>query len=315
MTPWACIPVLASGNNPLDHIADLPWKDTLVHGAPLLSSQIAVMIVVGLLLVVLMVSAARRRGLLPRGKGYNMVEVFVLFVRDTIARDTLHENTYRFLPFLLTLFFFILFCNLFGMLPLTNLFEAVHAYGESLKHANPESGWARALVFVGSHPISGTPTSNVFVTGALAAMTFVLVIVLGVATQVKEFVHHGRNPVLGWTVGFFLYVWSLVPPLPMGIKIAMSPLLMLLELIGVVARCFALWVRLLANMSAGHILLAVLLMFTTMASGAMQYLVTPASILGSVAISMLELLVAFIQAFIFTFLTSVFIGMSVHPEH
>ncbi len=291
--------LLAAGGNPLEHILDKPWPVVKVFGKPVLSSQIAVMIAAGVLLAVAMLAAARVRAIRPRGRGYNLIEVLVLFVRDFIARPALGAHTYRYLPFLLTLFFFILFCNLFGMVPLLDLSHGLAVYVPALH----------------GYPVGGTPTGNLFVTAALAGMTFLVVVVSGVAEQVRHFVHRGRSPALGWAIGFFLYLWSLVPPMPLPIKLAMAPLLIALEFVGVIAKCFALCIRLLANMSAGHILLAVLLMFTGMVHGPVAWLVTPASIAGSVAISLLELLVACIQAFIFTFLTALFVGMAVHPHH
>ena len=289
--------LLAAGS-PIEHVADQAWKHSpVIWGGHVLSAQIAVMMLAAILLTVVMAAAARRRAFRPVGKGYNLAEVGVVFVRDFIARPALHERTYAFLPHLLTIFYFILFCNLLGMVPLLTISHAIPAM-----HAVP---------------IGGTPTGNIWTTGALAGMTFLIIVACGVAEQVKHFVHHGRSKVIGWLIGFALYLWSLVPSMPMAIKIPMAFILVPLEFMGVVAKCFALAIRLFANMSAGHILLAVLLGFITTAqhSGAIVYLVGPSSILGSVAINLLELLVAVIQAFIFTFLSALFIGMAVSPHH
>jgi F-type H+-transporting ATPase subunit a len=103
--------------------------------------------------------------------------------------------------------------------------------------------------------------------------------------------------------------------------LVMAPLLVPVEIIGLVAKVFALAVRLFANMIAGHILLAVLLSFIMMAgaqSAGLGYGVGVLVVAGSVAINLLEIFVAFLQAFIFTFLTTLFIGMSVvlhHDDH
>ncbi len=294
--------LVASSDNPIGHVADKPWSSApMVWGGHVLSSQIAAMVLAALVLTVLMLLAARRRAVHPGGRGYNLLEVFVLFVRDFIARPALHESAYRFLPFLLTLFLFILFCNLIGLVPLLDISAAL-------------AGWVPALH---GHPVGGTPTGNIWVTGALAGMTLLVIVGSGISGQVRRFVDQGRSPLLGWTVGFFLYLWSLVPAMPLPIKLVMMWVLIPLEFVGTIAKCFALAIRLFANMSAGHVLLAVLLLFISMASGsgAVAAVVTPASIAGSVAISLLELLVAFIQAFIFTFLAALFIGMSVHPHH
>ncbi|MCG3177802.1 MAG: ATP synthase subunit a [Phycisphaerae bacterium] len=286
-------------SNPLDHVKDVPWHGFDVFGAPILSAQIAVMILAALLLLLAMIGAARVRAYLPRGRGYNLVEIFVIFVRDFIARPALHDTRkiYRYLPFILTLFFFLLFCNLLGMVPLLDISHAIPAL-----HGTP---------------VGGTPTSNLFMVGGLVGMTFLVIVFSGVNEQVQHYRHHKGLPApIGWLLGFFLYLWSLVPSMPPAIKIPMSIILIPLEFIGVVAKCFALWIRLLANMNAGHILLAVLLGFAVsgLHQGMVGLLVTPVSILGAIAINLLELLVAFIQAFIFTFLASLFIGMAVHPH-
>jgi F-type H+-transporting ATPase subunit a len=102
-------------------------------------------------------------------------------------------------------------------------------------------------------------------------------------------------------------------PFPISILIA------LLEMIGILAKCFALTMRLFANMVAGHVLLAVLLSFIGAAAAALGtvggLLISIPVVLGSIAINMLELFVAFLQAFIFTFLTTMFVGQSVNIHH
>jgi F-type H+-transporting ATPase subunit a len=282
--------------NPIRHVIDQPWKDApQLFGHPIMSSQIATMILAGIILLAVLLLASRKRAIRPAGRGYNLVEFIVLLVRDFIARPALHEKTYRFLPFLLTLFCFILACNLLGLVPLLDI--------------------SHAFTALERRPVGGTPTGSIWVTGALASMTLLVIFGVGISAQVAKFVDRGRPAALGWSLGFVLYLWSLVPDMPLLVKILMSPLLIVLEVIGVLARCFALAIRLWANMTAGHILLAVLLMFISMASGAISWLVTPASIAGAVMISLLELLVALIQAFIFTFLTAMFIGLAAHPQH
>jgi F-type H+-transporting ATPase subunit a len=87
-----------------------------------------------------------------------------------------------------------------------------------------------------------------------------------------------------------------------------------IEVAGLLIRHGVLAVRLFANMLAGHLVIAVILGFITMAAGGISLLVTPASIVGAVAISILELFVAFLQAYIFTFLAALFIGTAVHPH-
>ena len=139
--------------------------------------------------------------------------------------------------------------------------------------------------------IGGTATANIWVTGTLALTTVVMIIFNGLRLGGVDYVKH-------------------LMPGPMMIK----PLMFVIEVIGIFAKGFALAVRLFANMVAGHTLMAVLLGFILSAGSASAVLgfgIAVPVVLGSVAISMLELFVAFLQAFIFTFLSTLFIGMSV----
>ena len=146
--------------------------------------------------------------------------------------------------------------------------------------------------------LGGTATGNIWVTSTLAIMTMGMMVVNGLRLGGKAYLAH-------------------FCPGPLWL----APLLIPVEIIGLIAKVFALAVRLFANMIAGHILLAVLLTFIMSAgaaSAAMGFGIAVPVVLGSVAISLLEVFVAFLQAFIFTFLTALFIGMSVvlhHDDH
>jgi F-type H+-transporting ATPase subunit a len=149
----------------------------------------------------------------------------------------------------------------------------------------------------GTH-LGGTATGNIWMTATLAVITMFMMVVNGLRLGGKAYLAH-------------------FCPGPLWL----APLLVPVEIIGLVAKVFALAVRLFANMIAGHILLAVLLSFI-MAAGAQStglgLGVGVVVVAGSVAINLLELFVAFLQAFIFTFLTTLFISMSVvlhHDEH
>jgi F-type H+-transporting ATPase subunit a len=243
----------------------------------LLDNHIAMIILAGLLLMLFLpLSVRKRRGtdtvgsLVPAGPA-NMIEAICQYLREEIARPNLQEHTDRFIKFIWTVFFFILTINLLGLLPIASI----------------------APLF-GSH-IGGTATGNVWVTGSLAMITLVMMVVNGIRFGGKQyFAHFCPGP-----------VW-------------LAPLLVPVEIIGLVARWFALMIRLFANMVAGHVLLAVLLGFLIGAVGSglgLGILVGVPSILGSVAITLLEIFVAFLQAFIFTFLTALFIGQSVVFHH
>jgi len=149
----------------------------------------------------------------------------------------------------------------------------------------------------GTH-LGGTATGNIWVTATLAIITMIVMVINGLRIGGKHYLaHFCPGP-----------IW-------------MAPLLVPVEIIGLIAKVFALAVRLFANMIAGHILLAVLLSFIMAAGSVSAGLgvgVGALVVAGSVAINFLELFVAFLQAFIFTFLTTLFIGMSVvfhHGDH
>ena len=153
------------------------------------------------------------------------------------------------------------------------------------------------LALNGLH-IGGTATGNIWVTGTLAVMTLVMMVFNGLRLGKVEYLKH-----------FCPGPWW------------MAPILVPVEIAGLLAKTFALAVRLFANMLAGHLILAVLLGFILSAgsiSAGMGIGIAIPAVLGSVGISLLEIFVAFLQAFIFTFLTTLFIGMSVvfhHDDH
>lgn len=204
----------------------------------------------------------------PAGKGWNLLESFLLFLRDQVARPAIgRHDADKFLPFLWTVFFFVLGCNLLGMVP-----------------------WM------------GSPTGALAVTGALALITFGTVVGAGMLKM---------GPVGFWT--------GQVPhmDLPLPLAIMLKPMIFAIEVLGLFIKHFVLAVRLLANMFAGHVVLAVILAFVGAVgtAGLPLFLgVSAASIFGAVALSMLELFVAFLQAYIFVFLSALFIGMAVHPH-
>ena len=259
---WEMLPVWLRGAE--SHPGEIP----LPAIGPLQLTRFMVLeVVAGLLMVGVFVPLARRmrQGGPPKGLVWNLLESMLVFIRDRVARPAVGDHADRFLPFLWTAFFFILFCNLLGLVP-----------------------WA------------GSPTGALAVTGALAAMTLATVLGAGIYA-------HGLRG----------YLAHLVPPMdiPGPLAVVMKPAMMVVELLGLVIRHAVLAVRLLANMFAGHMVLAVIISFIAAAAKTALWLwlgVSIASVLGAVALSLLELLVALLQAYIFTFLSSVFIGMAVH---
>ena len=209
----------------------------------------------------------RARGTAPQGVA-SMVESMVLFVRNDVAIASIgHKNGTKFAPYILTLFWFILYCNLLGVVP----------YGEK-------------------------PTGSFWVTGALA-LTALLTI------EISGFVTLGPKGYLK-TIVF-------TPPGTTGITAVLLTLIMTpIEIIGKLVKPFALMLRLFANMSAGHFvmlsLLSLIFLFGNIAY--FRWLIAGGSVAFVLFMMAIELLVAFIQAYVFALLTSVFIGLMQH-EH
>jgi F-type H+-transporting ATPase subunit a len=216
-------------------------------------------------------AAKARRQDRPRGKLWNLFEAMLVFIRDQVARPAIAHDPHhnheadKFLPFLWTIFFFVLVCNLLGLLP-----------------------WM------------GSATGALATTGALALITFLVVIGAGM---------FNRGPI-GFWIGQVPHM-----DLPGPIAILLKPMVFAIEILGLLIKHFVLAVRLLANMMAGHLVLAVIVAFIGASASYLAWWgVMPASVLGATALSLLELFVAFLQAYIFTFLSALFIGMAIH-EH
>jgi F-type H+-transporting ATPase subunit a len=216
--------------------------------------------IASLLLVVLMVSVGNyyksmKTPKAPKGLA-NVVEAIVQFIRDDVARPNIGHHYERFLPYLLTVFFFILFCNLLGLVP-----------------------------------FAATATGNIAVTMTLAAFTFVLTQYAGIR----------ENGVGGWLA----HLTGGAPP-------ALWPVMIPVEIVSLFVKPFALTMRLFANMTAGHIVIVVLISLIFIFK---SIVIAPVSVLFTLAIYCLELFVAFMQAYIFTMLSSVFIGLAMQHSH
>ncbi len=216
------------------------------------TKHVVMMWIASALLVVIVLLAVRRKSLVPRGV-YNFVEVLVSFVRNEIALKNIGERDGdRFVPYLVTAFFFILFMNLFGLVP-----------------------------------FAATATANLSVTVAMALFTFVI-------TQYAAIRAMGVG-------GYLAHLTGGVPKSLAPLWVIMIPV----EFLGLFTKPFALTVRLFANMVAGHFVILALL-------GLIFALNTPwvafASVPMALGIFLLELFVAFVQAYIFTMLSALFIG-------
>lgn len=228
----------------------------------------AIMIIVAMIIVIVMVAKQgykKRENQAPHGL-QSLVELLVVFVRDSIAKPMIGEARYqKYLPYLLTLFFFIFFSNCMGLIPF--------------------------------FPAGANVTGNIGVTATLAIITFFI-------TNLSGNKH------------YWIDIFN-TPGVPAWLKI--FPLMPVVEFVGVLTKPIVLMIRLFANMTAGHIVVLgfVVLIFilsNTLSMGVGAG-VSVFSVLFSVFISVLECLVAYIQAFVFTMLTALYIGAAVAEPH
>jgi len=232
-----------------------------------ISKFMIIEVVVAILMILIFSKLAKliASGERPKGVFWNLFETFLFFIRDQIAKPAIGDHDAdKFVPLLWTLFFFILFCNLFGLLP-----------------------WA------------GSPTGSFAVTLSLALVTFLAGLIMGS----KKFgvVGYWLNQVPSMDLPWWLFPIKIV--------------IFFIEILGLFIKHCVLGIRLLANMVAGHlVLLAVLGMIAAAAAAPMMQwsLVASISVIGSTLFSVLELGVAFLQAYIFTFLSALFIGAAIH---
>lgn len=262
---WDYLPGWMQGAHP--HRGSIPLPE--VFGLQI-TKYMVLELAVAVLMLAVFIPLARRiaTGGCPKGRFWNFFETMLIFIRDEVARPAIgRKDADRFLPFIWNVFFFVLFCNLMGMLP-----------------------WA------------GSPTGSLAVTGALALISFGAVLLTGMTM-------HG--PVGFWT--------GMVPPMevPKALAVLLKPGLLFIEVLGLLIKHSVLAMRLLANMFAGHLVLAVIIGFIAAAAHGLVVLwlgITIGSVAGATALSLLELFVAFLQAYIFAFLSALFIGMAVHQH-
>lgn len=233
-----------------------------------ITKTVAGTLIAALLLVVLMLSMARatqkNKGKAPTGF-QNLVEPVIFFVRDEIARPAIGNHYEKYMPLLLTMFFFILVDNLTGLIP----------------------------VF----PFGANITGNISVTLVLAVVTFLVTTFSGNKHYWKEIF----NPDVPW--------WMKYP----------LPVMPFVEFFGMFTKPFVLMVRLFANMMAGHLIVTVfvslIFIFSQLFGPAGGWLISPVSVVFSIFILLLDILVSFIQAFVFTLLSALYFGMATAKHH
>lgn len=217
------------------------------------------------LVTLLMAARAHKRQHLTRGqpKGFaNGIEALVLYIRQEVVLPNVGHHGEKYAPFILSLFFFILFANLLGLIP----------YGS-------------------------TATGNISVTATLAIITFVMVELAGIRTLGKGYI----KTIVYWPSGQ-----------PVVMNALLTPLMTPIEIIGKFTKPFALAIRLFANMTAGHIVvLALIGLIFTFGS----YVIAPLPLVMALAIMVLEVFIAFLQAYVFALLASVFIGLIREGAH
>lgn len=218
-------------------------------------TKTVLMVVVTALLMIFIfggIAKSYKNSLVPTGAG-KILEPLILFIRDDIAKPNIGAKYQKYMSYLLTIFFFILFLNVFGLLP----------FGINV-------------------------TGNIAITAALAIFTFLIT----QFTANKNYWQH-----IFW-----------MPGLPLPMKIVMMPI----EIIGMFIKPFALLIRLFANMTAGHIvimsLIAMIYVFKNVIAGVAFPFLT-------FVLYLLEILVAFLQAYIFTMLSAVYFGMANEEHH
>jgi F0F1-type ATP synthase membrane subunit a len=368
--------------DPTEHVVPHVWF-RLGHWFVFTNQMFMALLAALLLIIILPRLFKDARGDAPTG-ARNFFESILEYLRIEVFRPALKEHTDRFVPLLWSLFFFILFCNLLGQIPVDDIVTLVSG-GRIQSHF-----W-------------GTATGTPLTTGALAVMVFFVIHISGVRQVARSLMdgtyghhpHHEEHssdgvrpghesahdldhmrgdalpadvpgdlraltnptahyrddehrsggahkvghvmiydeshghrvpPNIAWIAAVPLYIWNFAPhpfrPAPGASRIGwvadvpMWAFLLVLELIGAAIKPFALMIRLFANMIAGHIVLAVLiLLIPVTASITNQILIgAPVTIL-SLLIRFLELFVGFLQAYIFTFLATLFIASAVAPEH
>jgi F-type H+-transporting ATPase subunit a len=290
-----------AGTTIIEHVSNSSHEHPLIHLPPIAGIDFSVTKHVLMLWLVagavfLIVTIAVRRFLKqdrPIPVGFmNGLEAVVEFVRDSIVLPNVGKKwVFTWTPYILTLFFFILGANAVGLLP---IFDVIGLLNHWVLHPAEDSLLAQ-VVHGGS-----TATANFNVTAALASLTFFAIIVAG--TKAHGFVKHWVNMV------------------PHGLAWPIYIILIPIEVMGLFVRPFALTMRLAANMTGGHIAILSLLsfvflfaeMFGRAAAGiGVGLLAVPMASL----LSGLEVIVVLVQAYVFSLLTAVFIGMAIHVHH
>jgi len=290
-----------AGDTIMEHLSNSKLDDPLIHLPKIfgidfsVTKHVLMLWLVATILFVVVTWSVRRylkqERLIPTGF-MNGLEAVVVFIRDSIVQPNVGSKWVQtWTPLILTFFFFILSANAIGLIP---MFDVLAVLNHFVFHPGETSLLTR-LIHGGT-----TATANFNVTAALATITFVAIIVAGSKAH-----------------GFFTHWKNIVPH---GLHPLIYILLIPIEIIGMFVKPFALTMRLAANMTGGHIailsILSFVFLFTEMFSHAVGVGVGMfVSVPLAVGISALEIIVVLVQAYVFTLLTAVFIGMAIHVHH
>ena len=285
----------------IEHVSNSPLDHPLIHLPTIFGIDFSVtkhvfMLWVIAAVVFLVVTTTVRRylrqdRLVPTGF-MNALELIVEFVRDGIVEPNVGRKWAKsWTPLLLTLGIFILAANAIGLIP---IFDVLSLINHAVLHLPEESFMAR-LLHGGT-----TATGNFNVTAALATVTFFAIIIAG--ARAHGFVQHWKNMV------------------PHGLPLPVTVMLIPIELMGLIVRPFALTMRLAANMTGGHIailaILSFVFIFTDLSGQALVGVgVGVPSLVLAALLSALEIIVVVVQAYVFTLLSAVFVGMAIHAHH
>jgi len=289
-----------AGKTIIEHVSNSPLSEPLIHLPPVFGIDFSVTKHVLMLWLVstvifFVVTFAVRRYLrqdrqIPSGF-MNALEAGVDFIRESIVRPNVGDkwvDTYT--PLLVTLFVFILGANAIGLIP---IFDVLNLLNHTVLHSPHDSFFSKMLEG------GVTATGNFNVTAALATITFFTIIIAG--ARAHGFVKHWKNMV------------------PHGLPLPVTLFLIPIEIMGMLVRPFALTMRLAANMTGGHIailaILSFVFIFNQQFGAAAGMGVGVFSLALAALISALEIIVVLVQAYVFTLLSAVFIGMAIHAHH
>ena len=292
------------GDNIIHHVSNSDIEHPILHLPHLYNIDMSVTkhvlmlwivaVSVGLFVIIPVQKFVKQNKLIPSGL-MNFIEIIVTFVRDTIVKPNVGSKwVNNWAPLILTFLFFIFFANAIGMIHIFDLLGVINRFILHVPYSDNHN-FINGLLHGGP-----TATGNFNVTAALAFITFSSIIIAGV--RAHGFVQHWKNLV------------------PHGLPAFVYVILIPIEIIGMFVKPFALTMRLAANMTGGHIALLAILSFMAIFADMFHSVlagigVAIISVPMAAAISGLEIIVVIVQAYVFTLLSAVFIGMAINVHH